>query len=279
MSSRNVLVVDDDPSVLELLTSVLKRADRHVVGAYDSHTALDEMQRVPYDLVVAGFSRNGIDGLDFLRRTRATHPDARVILTAERADPCRVIHAIRERAYSYFHKPLPPGPMADMVQQALTASGWQDEIEVVSARPEWVTLRVRCKLEAGDRTVQFLKELHSDIAHATREDIAAAFRELLMNSIEHGGGNDENKTVRVSMIRAAKSFIAHIQDPGGGFSLDRMEHAAIGNPDHSPIRHVEVRAEHGQRPGGFGILITRNLVDDLVYNEPGNEVVFIKRLA
>jgi hypothetical protein len=41
---------------------------------------------------------------------------------------------------------------------------------------------------------------------------------------------------------------------------------------------VEVRAEAGQRPGGFGILMTRNLVDELIYNERGNAVLFVKYL-
>jgi anti-sigma regulatory factor (Ser/Thr protein kinase) len=42
---------------------------------------------------------------------------------------------------------------------------------------------------------------------------------------------------------------------------------------------VEVRAERGQRPGGFGILMTRSLVDELVYNQRGNEVLFVKYLT
>ncbi|SPF46834.1 hypothetical protein SBA4_3580017 [Candidatus Sulfopaludibacter sp. SbA4] len=36
--------------------------------------------------------------------------------------------------------------------------------------------------------------------------------------------------------------------------------------------------EQGQRPGGFGILMTRNLVDELIYNERGNAVLFVKYL-
>ena len=70
----------------------------------------------------------------------------------------------------------------------------------------------------------------------------------------------------------------HIHDPGTGFSLDFLPHAAISNPQDSPIRHVEVRAEEGRRPGGFGILLTKNLVDELLYNERGNAVLFIKYL-
>ena len=60
--------------------------------------------------------------------------------------------------------------------------------------------------------------------------------------------------------------------------MDSLPHAAISNPEDSPIRHAEVRAEIGKRPGGFGILMTRNLVDELMYNERGNAVLFVKYL-
>ena len=279
MSSRNLLVVDDDPAVLELLTSTLGRDGRHVVGASDGHTALDEMERSPYDLLVAGLSRNGMDGLALMRRARLIRPETPVILTAEKADPARVLRAMRERAYSYFHKPLPPGAVSDMVQQALAASDWQNDIEVVSARPEWVALSLRCKMEACDRAVQFLREVYTGIPVPVREDIAAALRELLMNAIEHGGHQDPSNVVRVGLVHMQRIFIGRVQDPGTGFSLEAMPHAAIGNPPGSPIQHVEVRAEQGQRPGGFGILITRSLVDDLLYSERGNEVLFVKHLA
>lgn len=278
MSSCNVLVVDDDPAVLELLTSVLRRDDRHVVGTQDAPTALDEMGRSPFDLVIAGLSNNG-DSLDLLRAARRLRPEARVILTAEQADSGRVIESIREQAYSYFHKPLPTGALADMVTQALASPAWQNDIEVVSARQPWIQLRVRCKLDAGDRTVQFLREAYHDIPVHLREDIAAAFRELLMNAIEHGGHSDPEKFVKVSLIRVGRAFVGEVEDPGAGFAMDRIEHAAVNNPEDSPTRHVEIRAEQGQRPGGFGILMTRSLVDELLYNEAGNEVLFVKYLG
>ena len=44
------------------------------------------------------------------------------------------------------------------------------------------------------------------------------------------------------------------------------------------MEHIETRMELGLRPGGFGILMTRSLVDDLIYNEAGNEVLLIKYL-
>jgi anti-sigma regulatory factor (Ser/Thr protein kinase) len=82
----------------------------------------------------------------------------------------------------------------------------------------------------------------------------------------------------VTYVRTTRAIVYLIQDPGKGFSFDAIAHAAIANPPGEPARHLEIRAEQGVRPGGFGILLTRNLVDELIYSEKGNEVLFIKYL-
>ncbi len=275
--SRRLLLMDADPDVHHLLTGLLKRENRSIQDVYDGREALDRVRSVAYDLVVAGLGSNGIDGLKLLRRMREIRPETKVILTGEQ-NPARVIGAIREHAYSYFHKPLAEGLLADMVQQALESSSWRDDIKMISARPDWITLDVRCKLEAAERMTHFLREMEAGFPAQACEDIAAAFRELLLNAVEHGGGSDPGKHVRISLVRTARSLIVRIQDPGKGFSMDLLPHAAISNPDDAPIQHVEVRTKQGQRPGGFGILMTRNLVDELVYNQRGNEVLFVKYL-
>jgi anti-sigma regulatory factor (Ser/Thr protein kinase)/CheY-like chemotaxis protein len=272
-----LLLVDADPDVHHLLTGLLKRENRSIQDVYDGREALDRVRSVAYDLVVAGHGSNGIDGLKLLRRMQEIRPETKVILTGEQ-NPARVIGAIREHAYSYFHKPLAEAPLADMVEQALESSSWRDDIKMISARPDWITLDVRCKLEAAERMTHFLREMEANFPAQACEDIAAAFRELLLNAVEHGGGSDPGKHVRISLVRTARSLIVRIQDPGKGFSMDLLPNAAISNPDDAPIQHVEVRTKRGQRPGGFGILMTRNLVDELVYNQRGNEVLFVKYL-
>ena len=54
-------------------------------------------------------------------------------------------------------------------------------------------------------------------------------------------------------------------------------HGSVPRPD-NPIEHMEVRESKGLRPGGFGILMVRAKVDELIYNEKQNEVVFVKYL-
>lgn len=70
-----------------------------------------------------------------------------------------------------------------------------------------------------------------------------------------------------------------IRDTGLGFSIDAVAHAAINNPPEEPLRHAHYRNEKGMRPGGFGIMLVKQIADELLYNETGNEVVLVKYLG
>jgi anti-sigma regulatory factor (Ser/Thr protein kinase) len=127
----------------------------------------------------------------------------------------------------------------------------------------------------ADRVESFVMQLDAHLPEDVREKVAYAFRELLMNAIEWGGKLDPNRKVRISCVRTKKMLLYKIADPGEGFDIEGLRHAAIANPD-DPIRHLEVREEKGLRPGGFGLAMTRSLVDELIYNERRNEVIFVK---
>ena len=64
-----------------------------------------------------------------------------------------------------------------------------------------------------------------------------------------------------------------VRDTGPGFNPNDLPHAAKPG---DPLGHLEVREKMGLREGGFGIMIARGLVDELQYNEKGNEVRLVK---
>ena len=65
-----------------------------------------------------------------------------------------------------------------------------------------------------------------------------------------------------------------VQDQGPGFDRTQLPHAAV--PD-DPFTHLDVREKLGLRAGGFGLLICQGMVDEMRYNDAGNEVTLIKR--
>ena len=164
-----------------------------------------------------------------------------------------------------------------MIENALDAKGWKDGIELLSNMPNWLTLRVSSNKVTAERVAQFMRELELDLPAASREAIGIAFREMLLNAMEHGGGFDPTSKVDLSYVRTSHMVLYHLRDPGTGFSMGQLPQSAISNPEDKPFDH-RTQSEAWHRPGGLDFLMTRELVDDLIYNEKGNEVLLIKYL-
>jgi CheY-like chemotaxis protein len=230
-----------------------------------------------FDLVLLDIGLPSMNGLDVLARVRASpSPPLVIVMTADDTS-ATLLEAVKRQAYRYLRKPFPPGEIVNVVAEAAAPSASMS-IEVVSAKPEWLELVAPCTLENADRIQSFVMHLEANLRESVREAVAQAFRELLTNAVEWGGKLDPNRKVRISCVRTKRLLLYRIADPGEGFDIDRLRHAAIMNPDDDPMRHLSVREEQGLRPGGFGLTMTRSLVDDLIYNEARNEVLLIKHL-
>lgn len=278
-NTNRILIVDDDPDIHHLLAAALKDGDYSIEDRFDGLEALAFLEDQSCDLVITDVRMPGLNGLELLRRIHELRPGTKVLVMTAESTPATAISSLRDQAVGYITKPFSLDAVAESVAAALSAAGPEGDIQVLSALPQWITLLVRCKMEIADRLVPFLRELVPDLPVQEREDVGTAFRELLMNAIEHGAGKDPSKTVRVDYVRTAKFILYKILDPGKGFSLDNLPHAAVSNQPDVPHQHCEVRERLGLRPGGFGILVSRHLVDELIYNQKGNEVLLMKYLV
>lgn len=218
-----------------------------------------------------------MNGLDLLAQLRSRKTRPRVIVMTSDDAPETLLKAVREQAYQYVNKPIEPTALLQTVRDVLKAQA-PPPIEVISARPEWVELVVPCTRDAAERIQNVVTQLDAHLDPELRESIAYAFRELLLNAVEWGGKLDPSRKVRISCLRAKRMLMYRIADPGPGFNIENLPHAAIGHEPEEPIAHVLVREAKGLRPGGFGLLMVRASVDELLYNEKRNEVVFVKYL-
>jgi CheY-like chemotaxis protein/anti-sigma regulatory factor (Ser/Thr protein kinase) len=271
-------VVEDDRVLCHALESLLKGAGYGVVCVGDGVEALERLARARFELVLLDVGLPRMSGLELLDKIRAKKKPPRVVVMTSDETPQTMLAAIRGQAYEYLNKPFPPVAVLPVVERALAAPETSLPIEVVSARPDWVELLVPCALEVAERIQGFMMRLDTDLDDAVRQSVGHAFHELLMNAIEWGGKLDPSRKVRISYLRARHLLMYRIADPGQGFKPEAVPHAAVSNPEEEPFRHVHVREQQGLRPGGFGMLMVRTMVDELLYNEAHNEVVFIKYL-
>jgi CheY-like chemotaxis protein len=275
---RRILLVDDDRGLRHVLSAFLREAGHHVETAGDGPEALQMLgEGSTFDLVLLDIGLPSMNGLDVLARARNLESPPLVIVMTADDTSATLLEAVRRQAYRYLRKPFPPSAIVEVVSEAAWPTAGLS-VEVISAKPEWLELVAPCTLEMADRIQSFVMHLEANLPEAVREAVAQAFRELLTNAIEWGGKLDPDRKVRISCVRTRRLLLYRIADPGEGFDIDKLRHAAIMNPDDDPMRHLSVREEKGLRPGGFGLAMTRSLVDDLIYNEARNEVILIKYL-
>ncbi len=274
---RTVLLVGGDPEIDARLRKSLEPETWAVQHVTDNAAALVMVQRKTFDLIVTSEKTSGREDIELLRKIRQMRPHTRLIILTDESTPGDVISSMREHAFSYFSKPFSLDALGMMIEHAIAEPCWDDGIDVISATPEWIRLRARCDLKTADRVLHFFDEI-AELPDPERGAVGMAFHEMLTNAIEHGGRLDPNQQVEISYVRARHMVKCRISDPGKGFTLDEIPHAAIANPAGDVLRHVEYREARGMRPGGFGVLLTQKLVDQLVYNEQGNEVLLIKYL-
>lgn len=272
-----ILVVDDDRATRHILQTVLTEGGYQTTVAKDGIDALEALRKRRFDLLLLDVWMPRMNGLELLAKLRTRKWKPRVVVMTSDDAPQTLLEAVREQAFRYVHKPVDAAGLLDTLRAVLEAPE-MPPIEVISARPEWVELMVPCTREAVDRIEAVMAHLEADLAPDLRESIAYAFRELLLNAIEWGGLLDATRQVRIACLHSPRMLMYRIADPGPGFKIEDLPHAAIGQPSDQPIEHMRIREEMGIRPGGFGLLTVRASVDELLYNEKRNEVVFVKYL-
>jgi DNA-binding NarL/FixJ family response regulator len=272
---KAVLVVGSDEAVASTVQNVLP--SWKVVRVDKNGSALELLRDKPYDLVLTGDETSSKEDVELLRQIRIARPHTRMIILTKQSTPADVIAAMRERAFSYFSEPYSMADFIQMLQLATSGPVWDEGIEVLAATQQWIRLLARCDMRTANRLLQFIHEI-ADLPEQERTAVGTAFRELLMNAIEHGAHFNSSQHVEIAYLRTKYAVVCRVKDPGQGFSLEELRHAAITNPPDAALLHLEERKEKGLRPGGFGILMAKHIVDELIYGESGNDVILIKYL-
>lgn len=273
-----VLIIGDHSQLSQEISTAISAAECPVEQASGRAGALQQLRVRAFGVVITSCNSSVEEDLALLAEMRAIRPGVKCILLARSSTPDEVIAALRARVFACFTPPFDSAEIAHLALKAASDSHWRDDIQVLSAKPGWVSVRVNCRLLTAERLLTFAKELSIQLPADTREELLQALREILLNAMEHGAAFNPEQVVEVTAIRTARSMVFYVHDPGAGFRRESLTHAAIANPSDDPTAHVEQREEEGMRAGGFGLLLAAGTVDELIYSEIGNEVLLIKYL-
>jgi CheY-like chemotaxis protein len=273
-----ILIVSSEAGVQEMAGSALQGNGYEIRSAHNGECALAILAQTEIDLLLLDLALPGMSAWETLMQARKLRPDLRAIALTGQESPDAAVAALRYRVCDLLHKPSSAAELREAVCTAISSPHACSTIEVLSAKSDWLELLIPCDLETVQPLYRIFTQLEPGLSVETREAIAVAFRELLQNAIEHGGQCDPAKQVMVSYVRMQQLILCGIKDPGNGFKPEELGHAAVSNPSDDPYRHLAVRDERGLRPGGFGLFLAHQLVDEIIYNDRRNEVMIVKYL-
>ncbi|MDJ0910350.1 MAG: response regulator, partial [Woeseiaceae bacterium] len=121
--SGRILLVDDDPGLLRLL-SIRLRAEGYEVEAVESaHKALASLVRFQPDLVITDLRMDKMDGIGLLKELQTRSPGLRVVIITAHGTIPDAVSATQSGAFGFLTKPIDKDELMETVERALKVSG------------------------------------------------------------------------------------------------------------------------------------------------------------
>jgi two-component system, OmpR family, response regulator len=271
--TKKALIVEDELELGQLLSEHLERWGYGATVLRAGKDVVSWVRANKPAVVLLDLMLPDADGLaicESLKLDGDTNLIPIVMITAQSGQQEKV-RGLQVGANCYLTKPFSSDRLHQAINDALT---WQEDLKKRGTHGE-----IRFQF-ASD--TQYLEELNhllgslfqfSGLTSQQVKQLTTAVRELGTNAIEWGHRKQVDRIVTVDYQIDAAKITLHIKDTGPGFNPNHLPHAA--SPE-DPTGHMMVRETLGLRDGGFGILIARGLVDDLEYNQAGNEVRLVK---
>ncbi len=196
-----ILVIDDEPSIVNLVTAYLKPEGYEVHTAMDGPAGLKAARAFKPDLVILDIMLPGMDGLELLSRLRRESQVYVILLTAKTEETDKIV-GLSVGADDYVSKPFSPRELTARVKAALrripTGAGTESEMSVLSFR--------HLRMDAGARTVSVdekpieLTAIEFDLLKALAENRGRVLsREQLLDKVWGGEYFGEMRVVDVHL--------------------------------------------------------------------------------
>jgi two-component system KDP operon response regulator KdpE len=126
-----VLIIDDDPDMVQLLKLTVRAAGMDVTGALDASDALAKCLRYPPDILLLDLMMPEVDGWETLKRLRKI-TDAPVVVVSAKTDKDEVVEGLDNGADDYITKPFYPPELVSRVRAVLRRAGPSQQVSVLN---------------------------------------------------------------------------------------------------------------------------------------------------
>jgi CheY-like chemotaxis protein/anti-sigma regulatory factor (Ser/Thr protein kinase) len=259
-------VVDDEELLRDMLVRSLSRLGYEALSAQDGEQALDMFKAQAFDLVLSDVRMPGMDGLALLRVIKEINPRMPVIMISGESDTAMVVAALKAGAENFIAKPLEINTLAQVIDQALArrclaGSGGRG---VPPARQS-TAFSVPSQSEYICDLIEEIGTSAMAVGYAYEgldNNLKMAIFEALTNAMEHGNGWDADKLVTVEVEIDKKRLWISIKDEGQGF-----DESCLADPTSEEC----LLSERGR-----GVFLMKAIMDEVMFNQPGNEVSMAK---
>jgi CheY-like chemotaxis protein len=268
------LIVEDDPDQAEMAARLLRYRDYESQVAPTGGLGLALARSTRPDVVLLDLMLPDTTGFDVCRDLRLDRSImlTPVVMVTALGDDLHRSRGFRVGANAYVSKPY--GAM-DLFQAIADARSWRARMEEGQIQGE-IHIQLNSEIPFLQEVNDFLMSV--SLASPFNNEQILALRQALLemgqNAIEWGNRHQSDQLVDIIYRIYVDRVEIVIRDQGTGFDRAKLAHAASVD---NPIGHMGVREKLGLREGGFGLLITNGMVDEMRHNATGNEVTLIKR--
>jgi len=118
---KRILIADDDPAILQLVTTILKRADYEIDTAATGQEALEKIERTEYDAIVLDLMMPGVNGFEVLKRLPARFPRPKFVVIMSASSPDIIARAVGANVFATLRKPFAIDEMLTTVRACIAA--------------------------------------------------------------------------------------------------------------------------------------------------------------
>lgn len=289
-----ILVVDDTPLEREIAAQILRTVDGWTVyTAEGGENALLMLRDTPVDVIVTDLQMPDVDGLGLLEAVHESFPHIPLIIMTARGSEEIAVNALQKGAASYVPKSHLLRDLVSTVSSVLTHLARDlSEARLMSGMTRrHATFRIPNDSSLIPQAVSYVQSVLDEFSLCDERDrvrIGVAVEEAMVNALVHGNlgvsselrERGDDSFSRLCELRRTQEPYCHrqitldiraetdemtltIRDEGEGFDVDAL-------PDPTDIENLA-------RCSGRGILLMRSFLDDVRYNEKGNEVTMVKR--
>lgn len=269
-----ILIIDDNSAIRSTLKKNLEECGHQVQDTADSLEAEALIFNSSLDLVIADIAMPDTTGVELLKRTRFANPNTRFMLMTTFEKPLNIPVCLENNVSCYVKKPQYMAQIKDAVHNVLNQKPPEEKKLFRENKDGWLEIEANSSEKSLLNMNHYIKRYLLDrIPKKQAERISFSFYEMLRNAMEWGNFLHEEKIVTVGCIVMSNKVLLKIQDEGKGFNV-----AEALNPESDPVTRQKIREDSGKRPGGFGIEITRKIMDHVFYNEKGNCLIMSKNI-